>query len=198
MKITSFAVIALLLIAVTSDSQTIKQESIYAKQKTFEIGGDLFFSSTQYTREYSMTPSSSSDYTVRDYVINASAGIFVIDGLKLAVEPAFEVMSYENSSSSGLKLYLTPEYVFNMNSEVYPFIGGSVGYTSISSTARTENGFSWGVKGGIKINALGNVLVNLGISYYQETYDYNEVYYGDVRQHNNVLGFKGGLSLFFR
>ena len=196
MKITSFAVIALLLIAVTSDSQTTKQKSIYAKQMTYEIGGDLFFSSTQYTREYSMS-TSSSDYTVRDYVINVSAGMFVINGLKLAVEPAFEVMSYENSSSSELKLYLTPEYVFDMNSEVYPFIGGSVGYTSLSSGS-AKNGFSWGVKGGIKINPLGNVLINVGISYYQETYNYTDGYVGDVTQHNNVLGLKGGMSLFFR
>jgi opacity protein-like surface antigen len=134
---------------------------------------------------------------MRDYIINASAGIFVADGLKLAVEPAFEIRSYDNSSSSEFKLYLTPEYVFNLNSEIYPFIGGSVGYTSLSSGS-AENGFSWGVKGGIKINPLGNVLINVGISYYQETYNYTDGYLGDVTQHYNILGLKGGLSLFFR
>lgn len=195
MKITSFAVIALLL-TVTSNSQTIKQKSIYAKQMTYEIGGDLFFSSTQYTYN---DGTFSHDYTVRNYAINVSVGFFVIDGLKLAVEPTFDVTSYDNNSWSGFKLYLTPEYVFNMNNEVYPFLGGSVGYTSMSPVnGPTESGFSWGVKGGVKINPLGNVLIDFGLSYYQETYNYSGGFSGEVKQHNNVLGFKGGISLFFR
>jgi opacity protein-like surface antigen len=201
MKITSFAVIIFILTSLTLDAQTIKPKRIYAKQKTFEIGGDIFLTSTQYTREErGMT--TSDDNSTLAFVINASAGLFVIDGLKLAVEPAIGIISYNNSTSTNLKLYFTPEYVFDMKNEVYPYIGGSIGYTSSSysnssSSSPTQSGFSWGGKGGIKINAFGNALINVGISYYRETYNYTASF-GDVKQHYNILGVKAGLSVFFR
>ena len=202
MKITSFALIALLLIAVTSDSQTTKQKSIYAKQMTYEIGGDIFLSSTNYTREKTMYNLSINE-TQQNYVIDINAGLFVVNGLKISVEPAIGISTDDNYTSTRLKLYFTPEYVFNVKAEYYPFLGGSVGYTSSSFSGSigsnpTQGGFSWGAKGGIKVNAFGNALINISVLYYQETYNYTSSYEGDVVQHTNIFGVKGGLSLFFR
>jgi hypothetical protein len=202
MKITSFAVIALLLIAVTSNSQTIKQKSIYAKQMTFEIGGDIMLNSTEYNYEQILNSSFNSSSTITDLIIDGTAGIFVVDGLKLSVEPAIQ-LSYPDRGSSFafLKIYFAPEYIVNVKSNIYPYLGGALGYSSLSSSQSnypTRGGFSWGLKGGIKINAFGNALINIGLTYYRETYDYSDSYSGDVKDHHNILGFKAGLSLFFR
>jgi hypothetical protein len=189
------------MITIPSSSQTIKPKSIYAKQKTFEIGGDIFLTSTEYKSEASYPMYTSSDETVLYFAVNVSAGVFVINGLKLGVEPVIAFQSYDNGNQTSLKLYFTPEYIFDLKTNVYPFIGGSVGYTSTSFSnsynSSTESGFSWGAKGGLKVNAFGNSLINLGISYYSEAYNYNNTY-GEVKRQNNILGFKGGLSLFFR
>jgi hypothetical protein len=188
------------MITVTTSSQTIKPKSIYAKQKTFEIGGDIFLTSTKYTREE--TGHSSSDHSQVDFIINGSAGLFVIDGLKLSVEPAIQITAYEDDTWTHLKLYFTPEYVFNTKSNIYPYLGGSVGYTSSAysysaGSSQNQSGLSWGGKAGLKINVLGNALLNAGFSFYRETYNYTPSY-GDVKQHYDVFGFKLGFSVFFR
>lgn len=200
MKSTLLAIVILLLISLTSSSQTIKPKSIYAKQKTFEIGGDIFLTSTKYSREE--TGHSSSSGSQVDFVINGSAGLFVIDGLKLGIEPAIQISSYDDDTWTRLKLYFSPEYVFNTKSNVYPYLGGSVGYTSSAfsssiGSSTTQSGLSWGGKTGLKINILGNALLNAGFSFYRETYNYTPSY-GEVKQHYDVFGFKLGLSVFFR
>ncbi len=201
MKSTPLVIIVLLMIAITSSSQTIKPKSIYAKQKTFEIGGEIFLTSTEYKSEASYPMYYSSNETVLYFAVNASAGVFVINGLKLGVEPVIAFQSYDNGNQTSLKLYFTPEYIFDLKTNVYPFIGGSVGYTSTSYSnsynSSTESGFSWGAKGGLKVNAFGNALINLGISYYSEVYNYNNTY-GEVKRQNNIIGLKAGISLFFR
>lgn len=198
MKITSFAVIALLLIAATLNSQTIKPKSIYAKQKTIEIGGDIMLYSSEYVYERSIYSNGGSS-TVAVFQIDGSFGYFVIDHLKFSIEPAITYSTYKNNSSSNLKLYITPEYVFTTKTPVYPFIGCSAGYTSNSySDSRSDGGFSWGAKGGAKINAFGNALINVGVSYYRETYNYNDSYAGELKRYYNIIGIDAGLSIFFR
>lgn len=202
MKITSFAVAAILLLSATfSDAQTIKSKSIYAKQKTFEIGGDFMFNSTEYFRSQTSISSVSNSSTTTNLIINGAAGIFVIDNLKLSIEPAIQLSYFEGDSWRQLKIYFSPEYYFNMKGIVYPYLGGAAGYSSESfsgSNSPSRGGFSWGLKGGIKVNAFGNALINAGVSYYRETYDYSDIYLGDVKQHYNILGFKVGISIFFR
>ena len=196
MKSTPLVIVILLLITLTSSSQTIKPKSIYAKQKTYELGGDIFITSTKYHREDPLYISD--DHSQVDFVINGSAGLFVIDGLKLSVEPAIQISVIEDDSWTRLKLYFTPEYVFDVKSNVYPYLGGSVGYTSSAyGNNSNQSGLSWGGKAGLKINILGNALLNAGFSFYRETYNYTPSY-GEVKQHYDIFGFKLGFSVFFR
>jgi hypothetical protein len=201
MKITSLAIIALLLAAFTADAQTIKPKSMYAKQKTFEIGGNIFFTSETFKTEINGKELDDNDR--RTFTANINFGIFVIDGLKLGIEPAIQFIDYgHDDSQTQLKLFFTPEYVFNTKTIFYPYIGGSVGYTSLAfsssvGSSPTESGFSWGVRGGGKINAFGNALINIGISYYSESYNYTQNN-NDVKNRWNILGVTAGLSIFFR
>jgi hypothetical protein len=196
MKITSFALTALFLVGIASHSQTIKPKITFAKQSTYEIGGDIMMYSSEYVYENTIYTLGGST-TITTFQLNGSFGYFVMDHLKLSVEPAISHSVYGDNSSTNLKLYFSPEYVFITKSEVFPFIGGSVGYTSSSyAHSNAQGGFSWGFKGGIKVNALGNALINMGFSYYRETYNYTASY-GDVKQHYNIFGIKAGLSVFF-
>ena len=205
MKITLFAVIALLLISFTSNSQTIKTKNIYTKQMTFEIGGDIFYTSETYKTEINGNELEDSDRKI--FSLNINGGIFVIDGLKLGIEPTILYTDYgHDASTTQLRLYFSPEYVFSTKTILYPYIGGSVGYTSLAFSSSitpvmpdnpTESGFSWGVKCGGKINAFGNALINIGIKYNSEAYDYTSGS-NDVKNRWNILGISAGISIFFR
>jgi hypothetical protein len=196
MKITSFALTALLLIINTSYSQTAKPKISFAKQSTYEISGDISLYSNEYVYGETIYSQGGSS-TLTTFQLNASFGYFILDHLKLSIEPAVSYSVYEDNSSTDLKIYFSPEYVFITKSEVYPFIGASAGYTSSSYThSNAHGGFSWGFKGGIKVNAWGNALINVGFTYYRETYNYTASF-GDVKQHYNILGVRAGLSVFF-
>jgi len=200
MRTTAIAIITILIFSFTTEAQSIKPKSIYAKKMTFEVGGDIFFTSTTYSREENGMSTSSSDPELL-FIIDGNAGLFAVDGLKLAVEPAIELRSYgSNSTWTKFKLYFSPEYIFDTKNNVYPYLGGSVGYTSSSYSSSNNSpygGFSWGAKGGVKVNPFGNALINVGFSYYRETYNYTASY-GDVKQHYNIMGIKAGFSVFFR
>ena len=146
MKITSFAVIVLLL-TVTSNSQTIKQKSVYAKQMTFEIGGDIMINSTEHVFDQTSITNESQSTRTTSLIINGSAGIFAVDWLKLAIEPAIEFDYPEHGSSKKiLKIYFSAEYVLNLRSNIYPYLGAAAGYTSISYSNidyPVQGGFSW-------------------------------------------------------
>jgi hypothetical protein len=203
MKTTTFAVITLLILSFTSEAQNIKPKSIYAKRMTFELGGDMFFTSTSYNIPQSTITQTSSSATITIFSVNAGAGIFVIDGLKLGIEPVIEIEDYEGENKwTKIKVYFTPEYVFNAGSDFYFYTGASAGYTFSSGTGFVGSGpdmggFSYGVKAGWKINPFGNCLFNFGAKYYRETYDY-KISSGDVKQSYNIFGVTGGLSVFFK
>jgi opacity protein-like surface antigen len=199
MKTTAIAAITLLILSFTFHAQSLKPRTIYAKKSTFELGGEIFLSSTTYTRDGTlMNPGYS--YSITDFAINGSGGIFVIDGLKLSIDPVINIRYFKNSTSTLLKLYFTPEYVFDVKSNIYPYLGASAGFvhTGYSGSGSDDNGaFSWGVKGGLKINAFGNALINAGFSYYRENYKYSSSYYED-KEHHDIFGFRMGFSVFFK
>jgi outer membrane protein len=206
MKTTAIAVITLLILSFTAEAQNLRTKDskpFYTKQGTFEIGGDIFFTSTTYITERGGTYPYSTDGTVTNFSINGSAGVFAVNGLKLSIEPVLEIESYDSDNSrTWFKIYFTPEYVFNTKTIFYPYFGGSLGYTSLAFSnsigySNTQSGLSYGLKGGWKINAFGNCLFNFGAKYYRETYNYSDTY-SDVKQHHNLFGVTAGVSVFFK
>jgi hypothetical protein len=58
-----------------------------------------------------------------------------------------------------LQLFASPAYNFHLEqSQVNPFLQVPFGYTSMSSGNTTLSGFSWGVKGRIKVVATNHLL----------------------------------------
>jgi hypothetical protein len=59
-----------------------------------------------------------------------------------------------------LQLFASPAYNFHFEgSTVNPFLQVPFGYTSMSSGGDSQSGFSWGVKGGIKVVAADHLLL---------------------------------------
>jgi len=213
MKPLTLVILSLLFITLTANAQNIIKKTPklkYTKQLTVEAGGEIFVTSTTSHREENGIEEPN-DWNETIFTLKAGAGIFVIDGLKLGVEPAVTIHSYDGDYRwTQLKLYFTPEYVFYTKSILYPYIGGSIGYTlakysggGITST-NNQDGFSWGAKGGMKINAFGNSLLNFGLSFYSENYNYVYEYSGfnytqsvDIKQRYDVFGMTLGWSVFF-
>jgi hypothetical protein len=79
MKTTSIAVITLLILSFTSEAQNVKLKSIYAKQRTFEIGGDIFFTSTSYKIEQATIYQTSSSATITIFSVTPM-GILLLMG----------------------------------------------------------------------------------------------------------------------
>jgi hypothetical protein len=209
MRSLTLAIASLLFITFTGNAQNIKKtpKVKYTKPFTVELGGDILYSNTSYHYESTGgTYNESYDYTDNLFSVDANAGIFVINGLKLGIEPTITVTIYSGgNTSTQLGLYFVPEYVFNTKSIVYPYIGGSIGYTykkhyndiGISPTA---DGLSYGAKAGLKVNFFGNSLLNFGFTFYSENYNstYNTIYttYDNKTRYDRVA-LTLGWSVFF-
>jgi hypothetical protein len=211
MRSLALAIASLLFITFTVNAQdNIRKSptSKYAKQLCWEFGGDISFTSTSIHEEQSGTYSNTYDETENIFLIEGNAGIFIVNGLKLGIEPGVAVSSYNgehgSSTTTHLALYFSPEYVFNTKSIVYPYIGGAIGYSSnIYSDNEynpTEDGFSYGARAGLKVNFIGNSLLDFGFVFYSENYhsiyDY-QYYHIDRKERNDRVGLTLGWSVFF-
>ncbi len=161
----------------------------FAKKGVIELGGSLGYSSQ--TSVYgSQTGSTTSTIQLSPYF-----GYFLSDGFELGVDP-FSILSMSSGGSSitQIMFLVAPSYNFTTNGSVYPFVEALLGYTSISGGGETGGGFSWGLKGGIKINVTGNGLLNFGLQYAQYTYTPSGA---SERYGFNTISLSGGFTIFF-
>lgn len=160
-KVLLFIFASLVLISSSSFSQNNK----FAKEKQWELGGTISFTS--------MTPVSNGETgkSTSIFRLAPSVGYFVVDGYSLGLMVDFTSYSYSGSSSSDYSLYFTPSYNFKTNSISYPYLQGQIGYTGISygSGGSDASGLAWGIEGGVKLNVVGNGLAKIGINYIQRT-----------------------------
>jgi hypothetical protein len=102
-------------------------------------------------------------------------GYFVARGFELGFSPGMALLpgiSYvtpsEGDATTILQLFVFPAYNYHApGSNAVPFIQIPLGYTSMSQGGYTDSGFSWGVKGGVKIIAEGQLLVTVYGEYLQ-------------------------------
>jgi hypothetical protein len=197
MRNESKSLIIIMVLFITTGSYTQNLKHKYAKQGTWETGGELFFSSSE--DNYTQTGDLNSDRidTYTNFTLSANAGCFVINGLKLGIEPAVEVNDIWGNTETRLKLFFTPEYVLDTKSKFYPFIAVSAGYQTYNQTySNTGDGFTWGVKGGVKLNITGNSLLVIALRYYEESFNVSDNFYS-TNQKSKQIGMSAGWSVFF-
>jgi hypothetical protein len=207
MKSIIFAVTSMFFISLTSYTQNNVQKTDkikYTRPFTVELGGDLSFSNTTIRLYETGTYNNAYFYTQNNFSIDATAGIFMVQGLKLGIEPGITISGFSGGSgtTTQLKLYFTTEYVLNTNSIAYPYLGVAIGYSAriYTGSSPTQNGISYGGRAGIKMNFFGNSLLNIGYTYFRENYNYKregQGFHQVYKQGWDIGAFSTGWTVFF-
>jgi hypothetical protein len=172
------------------------QERYFGKAGTTEIAGSISFSS--------LTPVSNGrtgDATTF-LSLGPEIGYFVADGFEIGINPGVSLLPglsvvtpSEGDGTTILQLFAYPAYNLHIEgSPVTPFLQVPVGYTSMSSGSETQSGFSWGVKGGMKVVAASHLLVTIYGQYLSLTFDPEQA---TERFGFNVFSFGVGVGGFF-
>lgn len=182
--------VILLLIATSSNAQT-KQK--FAKENTWEVGGSVSFTYTQYVSNGNTSSNGVNIFKLYPYV-----GYFVTDGFEIGIIPAVELISYGGgTTSNSFAIYAAPSYNFFTKSLAYPYIQGAFGYNSVSygGSSSSQSGIAWAIEGGVKINVGGNSLLKVGFDYGQKTL--NKSGSSSGRSGLNTFSFVAGFNVFF-
>ena len=168
----------------------------FPNKGAFEFGGSVGFSSTT-----AVANGQSSSDALTSISFQPYGGYFVINNLELGLIPSFMSQSLGDFSSTSYGVYFAPAWHFNLQSNVYPFLEGRIGYNTTSveitdagqTTESTANGMAWGFRGGVKVQLGNSSLVNFGLSYDQTTLNPEN---SDGRYGNNAFGVNVGFTVF--
>jgi hypothetical protein len=188
MKKSLFFILFIITILAFHNSYS-QSKNLFAHKGTWEFGGSVGISS--------VTPISdgNTENAITNFSFMPLAGYFITEGFELALIPEIDYSSVSSYSATNFTIYLAPSYNFNTNSNAYPYVQGAIGYSSFSGTSlTTRSGFAWIITGGVKINALGNSLINLAVDYSQKTL--NPSGWSGKRNGINTLEFVSGITIF--
>lgn len=191
---TVVTVIVVLLFAVTLDAQN------FAKKGVWELGGSAGFSSSTSVFNGETAEESATTFMLAPYL-----GYFVVNSFELGLIPSFVSQSFgDNYSASSFGVYFAPAWNFDLQSNLFPFIEGRIGYNTSTTTVTddegvehefTASGLAWGLRGGVKVQVGNSGLVNLALFYDQITMDPDN-WDGD-RNGENVFGVTAGFTIFW-
>lgn len=169
-KLTTILFILISFMLVTQLSAQKK----YAKSGVVELGGSISYNGFTMVQNGETAEESQSVFSIMPYL-----GYFVGDGFELGFMPGVNIINLGDGvgTVTNLMLFLAPSYNFNMNSNVYPYIEGLVGYSSLSLSLDSDptgqvgsgdldaGGLSYGGRAGVKIGIGKTGLLQLGVSY---------------------------------
>ena len=182
-----FIFISFLTVIAVSNPKLYAQD--YAKQGTWEVGGNI-----SYTSITSVSNGETSDNALGIFSLGVPVYYFVIDGLELGIIPNYENLSLGDNSASAFDILFGAAYNIETKSVAYPFIEGRIGYNT-TSNGNTRSGMAWEAIGGVKVQVGGNALINIGIGYSQSTLEL-ENHEGE-RTGTNTFGVRAGFIVFF-
>lgn len=172
---------------------SIIQAQDFAKKGVIELGGSVSFSSTT-----DVSDGETADESTSTFTFSPGIGYFIFDGFELGLVPRFSSTSQGDYSLSDIAIFVVPEYHFNLNSNVYPYVGAAVGYNSMNIDNGTDDytlsGLSYGALGGVKVQVGNAAIVDFGVEYFMFTYD-PEDWDGD-RNGWNQFAISAGVSIY--
>jgi len=144
----------------------------FANKGVWEFGGGIGFSSTTFVFD-----GESGDDALTTFMFEPYIGYFVINSLELGLIPSFETTSFGDFSSNSFGIYFAPAWNFDLQSNVFPFIEGRIGYNTSTTTIEDEegdeeetlSGLAYGARGGVKVQLGNSALVNASIGYMMTT-----------------------------
>jgi hypothetical protein len=199
MKCTGFAIatvaVPIIFICLLT-APTFAQDKGFGGAGVIEIAGSISFAS--------ITPVSNGKTEDATTFLSLAPEIsyFATDGFEIGFNPGVSLLPgisvitpSKGDGTTILQLFASPAYNFHSEgSEVNPFLSIPFGYTSASSGSMTQSGFSWGVKGGIKIVAVQNLLFTVYGQYMALSFTPEKA---TERSGFNFLSFGVGVGGFF-
>lgn len=164
----------------------------FATKKVIELGGAISYSSTTAVSEGTSASESTSIFQFMPY-----ANYYIMNGFSLGLSPGINIVKFAGSSESitNYSIFFVPGYTFSTKSNVFPYIEGMVGYTSLSQDTTLDlSGISFGAKGGVKLVVGKSGVVSIGFSYILFNLSPKDA---DKRSGYNNLAFSLGYSIFF-
>ena len=142
---------------------TAAQERKFATKGVTEFSGSITFSS------YTPVSGGETGDAITLFSFGPKVGYFPIDGFELGIDPGVSLLPgisietpSEGEATTVLQLFGFVGYNFQLQgSNAHPFIEVPFGYTSIASGDNANTGFSWGVKGGVKIEIVSHVILGI-------------------------------------
>ncbi|MCC6398519.1 MAG: hypothetical protein IT282_16015 [Bacteroidetes bacterium] len=156
-----------------SVSTCSSQEVFFGKAGTVEIAGSVSFSSIT-----PVTHGRTGEATTL-LSLGPEIGYFVADGFEIGFNPGVSLIPgvsvitpSEGEGLTIMQLFAYPAYVVHTEgSPVAPFLQVPIGYTAMTSNDVTQSGFSWGVKGGLKVTVASHVLITIYGQYLAMTFN---------------------------
>ncbi|MBK9098775.1 MAG: outer membrane beta-barrel protein [bacterium] len=185
MKKFTFALFTLILVS----SISIFGQN-FAKKGVWEFGGGIGFSSTTF-----VSNGESGDDVLTTFTFEPYVGWFVINGLELGLIPSYQTASLGDYSENSFGIYFAPAWNFDLQSQLFPFIEGRIGYNTVTADngedSQTLSGLAYGARGGLKYQLGNSALVNFSLGYNMTTLN-PEDWDGDRNGTNNfdvMVGF---------
>lgn len=182
------------------------------------IGGSTTLGFNSLNTTYKYQGQSTDGPKVSTITITPSVGYFVIDKLAIGLDLGFTSITtkeeevymnttytYKNTIST-FSVLPTATYYFKSGSNVLPYLGVGIGYSSsktkdsssASSNTSEESigGFAWKAKGGVTFLLSPSIGLDLGLSYMANygKLDSNQ----DVKVNTGTLGVNAGISVFLK
>lgn len=131
------------------------------------------------------------------FTVNPSFGYFVTPGIAIGGDVQFQKATQGDFSTTTVGIGPTLAYYFGgPGSASYPFIAGTVGYSSLSFDSGdfgsdSINGYQFGVTGGLSYMIARNVALTGALFYQNQTFSDN----GESAS-GNMIGIQGGVTAF--
>jgi len=163
----------LLLLTLVVGSVSLSAQN-FAKKGVWELGGGIGFSSST-----NVSNGESADDAATTFIFEPYVGYFVINSLELGLIPRFDSYSFGDLSISSFGVYFAPAWNFDLQSQLFPFIEGRIGYNTQTVKfedeedpyEQTRSGLAYGGRGGLKYQLGNSALVNFSLGYTMITLD---------------------------
>lgn len=156
------AVVAIVCIVTLDATPVCSQGKPFATRGVVELGGSVSYAS------FTDVSNGKTGDVITLFSFGPHIGYFPTDGFEIGFNPGITLLPgisiltpEKGDATTVTQLFFSPAYNARIEgSNVIPYIEVPLGYTSMSSGKTTQSGFSWGIKGGIKVIATGQMLLS--------------------------------------
>jgi hypothetical protein len=164
----------------------------FAKKGTWELGGSVGFTSVTNVRAGTSDPQGATS----TFSLSPEAGYLITNNFEVGLVPlSYTSSSYNGNTESQFNVIVAPAWNFDLQSNLYPYVAGLIGYGSVSTGSNSYSGLNYGVSAGVKYQVAKSSMLRFGLSYLMATRNPSGA---SDRYGENILEIMAGFSVFIR